>query len=163
MFGDKIFEKAAGKIEDVINLVAEEHSKETESLRVTDHLDKLKDKFRTNITEKVMETAAEKYGTDISKFARRDLERKINNDANNMLNRAVGDLRIKQATLQADMEEALDTATKEEAIEIKQAFEEKKKQVVEKFKDNVSKSVEEIVRTAGEDAVRRVETDKKKG
>ncbi|MCI5792441.1 MAG: DEAD/DEAH box helicase family protein [Lachnospiraceae bacterium] len=163
-FGEKIFSKAADKIDDILDTIqldqVEADLKEQRK-REEAYLEQLKQTFHTNVTDKVMETASEKYGSDMTKSTQNALQKKLNNDADSMLNRAFGDLRIQQATLEADMQDALDTATKEEAVEIKKTFEEKKKQVVEDFKEAVAASVEDMVKSAGEEVVRRVETDKK--
>lgn len=156
-FGEKIFSDAADQIDDILDQVATDDKKDDTSA----YLDQLKKTFHTDVTDRVIETATEKYGSDMSKSTRNSLERKLNADADNMLNRAFGDLQIKQATLETDMQEALDTATKEESKEIKREFEEKKRQIVEDFKESVSQSVEDMVKAAGEEVVRRVETDKK--
>lgn len=156
-FGDKIFGDAADKVDAILDQVTPaDKPKDTVS-----YLDKLKETFRTDVTDRVMETATQKYGSDMSKSTQNALQRKLNSDADNMLNRAFGDLQIKQATLEADMQEALDTAPKKDVEEIKKVFEEKKKQVVEEFKESVAQSVEDMVKLAGEEVVRRVETDKK--
>ena len=156
-FGEKIFSNAADKVDDILDQVMPDDK----PADTTSYLDQLKKTFRTDVTDRVMETATQKYGSDMTKSTQNALQRKLNSDADNMLNRAFGDLQIKQATLEADMQEALDTAPKKEAEEIKKAFEEKKKQVVEEFKESVAQSVEEMVKSAGEEVVRRVETDKK--
>lgn len=156
-FGDKIFGDAADKVDDILDQVMPDDKPS----KTVDYLEQLKKTFRTDVTDRVMETATQKYGSDMSKSTQNALQRKLNSDADNMLNRAFGDLQIKQATLEADLQETLDTASAKEAAEIKKTFEEKKKQVVEEFKESVARSVEDMVKSAGEEVVRRVETDKK--
>lgn len=156
-FGNKIFSDAADKVDDILNQV----TTKDEPSNDTAYLDHLKETFHSTVTDRVIETALEKYGSDMSKSTKNALERKLNSDADSMLNRAFGDLQIKQATLESDMQEELNTATKEEAVEIKKRFEEEKNKVVEDFKESVSKSVQDMVKSAGEEVVRRVETDKK--
>lgn len=157
VFGDKIFNSASDSISDILEK-AETAQKPSAEL---DYLDQLKNTFHTNITDKIMETASEKYGSDMTKSTKNRMERKLNDDADNMINRAFGTMQIRKAELEADLEVALDTATKTEAVEIKKKFEEEQKKVVEEFKETVSKQVEEMVKSAGEEVVRRVETDKK--
>lgn len=156
-FGEKIFNDAADKVDDILDrIVSETPAKDTS------YLDMLKETFHSKVTDRVMETASEKYGQDMSKSTKKALERKLNADADSMLNRAVGDLQIKQATLDADMEAAVAGAeTDEEEVIIRKEFEERKKQAVDEFKAVVSGSVDDIVKSAGEEVVRRVETDKK--
>lgn len=157
MFGEKIFGEAAERVSDILDQV----TPKDESSSTVSYLEQLKETFHSTVTDSVMETASQKYGSDMSKSTKKALERKLNLDADSMLNHAFGNLQIKQATLEADMQEELDTATKEEAVEIKKKFEEQKKKVVEEFKETVSQTVEEMVKSAGEEVVRRVETDKK--
>lgn len=160
-FGEKIFSGAADKVDDILDQVMPTDNKDDKPADATSYLDKLKETFHTNVTDRVIETATDKYGSDMSKSTKNALERKLNADADNMLNRAFGDLQIKQATLDADMQEALDTAPKAKVGEIRKQFEEAKQKVVEEFKESVSQSVEDMVKVAGEEVVRRVETDKK--
>ena len=160
-FGEKIFSDAADKVDDILDQVMPTDKKDDKLADDTTYLDKLKETFHTNVTDRVMETATDKYGSDMSKYTKNALERKLNADADNMLNRAFGDLQIKQATLDADMQEALDTAPNAKVGEIRKQFEEAKQKVVEEFKETVSQSVEDMVKAAGEEVVRRVETDKK--
>lgn len=138
-FGDKIFGDAADKVDNILGQVMPDDR----PTKTVDYLDQLKKTFRTDVTDRVMETATQKYGSDMSKSTQNALQRKLNSDADNMLTRAFSDLQIKQATLEADMQEALDTAPSKDAAEIKKAFEEKKKQVVEEFKESVAQSVED--------------------
>ena len=156
-FGDKIFSDAADKIDDILDQV----TLKDKTAEGTSYLDKLKETFHSNVTDRVIGTASEKYGSDMSKSTKNALERKLNSDGDSMLNRAFRDLQIRQAMLDTEMQEELDTATKEESVEIKKRFEEEKKKVVEDFRESVSKSVEDIVKSTEEEVIRRIETDKK--
>ncbi len=155
-FGEKIFGDVTNKVEQVLDKVT---PKDTHSDTVS-YLDVLKDTFHTDVTNRIMETASEKYGSDMSKSTKNALERKLNSEVDVMFNRAFEDLQIKKNRLESDMKDALDTATKKEAVEIKKHFAEKKEQIVEAFKETVSKSVEDMVQSAEEEVIRRVETDK---
>ena len=159
-FGKKIFSDAADKVDGILDTIVPATDADRDD---TDRiLDDLKKTFHSTVTGRVMETASEKYGSDMSKSTKNSLERKLNADADSMLNRAVGDLQIKQATLDADMEAAVAAAeTDEEEVTIRKDFEERKKKAVEDFKTAVSESVGDLVRSAGEEVVRKVETDKK--
>ena len=159
-FGEKIFTDAADRIDDILDSITPVFDKKHDDANRI--LDDLKKTFHSTITDRVMETANEKYGSDMSKSTKNTLERKLNIDADNMLARAVGDLQIKQATLDADMHEAIAMAeTDEEEVSIRKDFEDQKRKAVEDFKTAVSASVEDMVKQAGEEVVRRVETDKK--
>lgn len=157
-FGEKVYSAAAETIDDVINTIPEEQETDPEQ----QFLDQLKEKFHTDVTDQLLEKANQKYGNDMKATTQKSLERKLNADADNMLDRAFDDLKIQQATLDSEMHEAMDSASDKKAEEkIKKEFEEKKKRVVEDFKKTVSRSVDEMIHDAGEEIVRQIETDKR--
>lgn len=161
-FGDKIFNDVTDKVDTLLDeIIPTDTVKVPEMKKEISYLDKLMDTFHTNVTNRVMETASEKYGEDLTKSTKNALERKLNFDADNMLHRAFGDLQIKQATIEAEKQEALDIAPKAEVAVIEKKYEEMHKQIVADFKKTISDSVEDMVKAAGEEVVRQVETDKK--
>ena len=83
----------------------------------------------------------------------------MNSDAESMLNKAASDLKIKRNTLEAEKEEKLERASASEAAAIEKEYAEKQEQAVKEFKETVSASVESIMKEAGEEVVRKVETD----
>ena len=164
-FGEKVFGPAVDHFEDALEKFRKETSEDAgteERIKEDAYLDALKTALHTEVTEKLVEVATEKYGSEMKKSTQDSLQRKIDSDANNLLNRAVGDLKIKQATIEADMKDKIDSAkTEAEANALRKAMEEKKQEAVKEFTKSVTESVEELVRSAGEEVVRRVETDKK--
>ena len=165
-FGEKIFSVAETEIYDVLTKIPEESfgipATDREKKKEDEYLDRLKETFKTTVADRLMDSAKEKYGEDLTRSSQNALQRKITADANDMLNRAYGDLKIKQATIDTDMREALDSAkTEKEASDIQKEFQEKKEQAVKEFTAAVSQSTEELVKSAGEEVVRKVETDKK--
>ena len=159
LFGDKFFSGAVEKVDEILDTMKEEtppKEDETDAF-----LNKLKESFRSTVTGKVMETASQKYGEDMSKSARASLERKMTADADSMLTKAMGELKIKQRTLDAEKEEKLERATDAEAKVIEKEYEQKQKEAVKDFKETVSASVETLVKDAGEEVVRKVETEKR--
>ena len=157
LFGGKVFSDTMDSFEEVLKDYQEEYTAD----ETDKYLDKLKKSFHTTVTNKVMDLASDNYGKDLSKSTKNGLERKMNADADNLLHRAVGDLKIQQSTLEADREAELDRAADKDRDAINKKYDEKKKEIVEEFKQTLNDSVEEIVKKAGEDVVRNVETDKR--
>ena len=157
IFGDKIFENATDKIDDILVEVSHVETKHEEF----NYLENIKKAFKENITDKVLETATNVYGEDLKKSTKNSLERKITNDADNKIERAFGDLKIQQATIEADMQDKLEFAPKDEHDEIIKEFEDKKKKLVDDFKVDIAQTVETLVEEAGKDVVKQVEVDKK--
>lgn len=157
MFGEKIYSDAVGSFEEVL----QDYKEESTNDDTEDYLKNLKKSFKTNVTDKVMDIASDTYGKDLSKSTRNGLERKMNADADSLFHRAVGDLKIQQSTLEADREAELDRAADKDRDAINKKYDDKKKEIVEEFKQTLTDSVEDMVKKAGEDVVRSVETDKR--
>ena len=157
MFGEKIFDDAADKVDEILETIkTQTPPTDTEADKC---IDRLKESFKNTVTDRVLETASKKYGEDMSKSTRASLERKMNSDAESMLNKAASDLKIKRNTLEAEKEEKLERASASEAAAIEKEYAEKQEQAVKEFKETVSASVENIMKEAGEEVVRKVETD----
>ncbi len=157
IFGKKIFDEVPEKLRSVIDDVqAAKGAEETEPL------DYLKDVFHKEAVNMVMETAQNGYGSDLRPSDKKRLEKKLKTDADHIINKAYRDLSITNKKLEKEHEEILSFCnTDEEVKDAKQEFEEKRKAAVEAFKQTLSNSVDDFVKSAGEDVVRTVETQKK--
>lgn len=157
VFGDKIFGDVPEKLKSVIDdIQAAKDDEEAESL------DYLKDIFHKEAVSAVMETAQYGYGSDLRPSDKKRLEKKLKADSDHIINKAYGDLSIKNKKLEKEHDELLSLCNTDEDIKAaNHEFEEKKKAAVETFKQILSDSVDDFVKSAGEDVVRTVETQKK--
>lgn len=157
VFGDKIFGDVPEKLKSVIDdIQAAKDDEEAEPL------DSLKDIFHKEAVSAVMETAQYEYGSDLRPSDKKRLEKKLKADSDHIINKAYGDLSIANKKLEKEYEELLSLCGTDEDIKAaKQEFEEKKKAAVETFKQTLSNSVDDFIKSAGEDVVRTVETQKK--
>ena len=157
IFGDKIFGEVPEKLKSVIDdIQVAKDDEEAESL------DYLKDIFHKEAVNAVMETAQYGYGSDLRPFDKKRLEKKLKADSDHIINKAYGDLSITTKKLEKEREEILSFCGTDEEVEAaNQEFEEKKKAAVETFKRTLTDSVDGFVKSAGEDVVRTVETQKK--
>ncbi len=157
VFGDKIFGDVPEKLKSVIDdIQAAKDDEEAEPL------DYLKDIFHKEAVSAVMETAQYGYGSDLRPSDKKRLEKKLKADSDHIINKAYGDLSITNKKLEKEYEELLSLCDTDEDIKAaNQQFEEKKKAAVETFKQTLSNSVDDFIKSAGEDVVRTVETQKK--
>ena len=157
VFGEKIFDDVPEKLKSVIDgIQAAKDDEESEPL------DYLKDIFHKEAVSAVMETAQYGYGSDLRPSDKKRLEKKLKADSDHIINKAYGDLSITNKKLEKEHDELLSLcATENDVKAVNEEFEEKKKAAVEVFKQTLSDSVDNFVKSAGEDVVRTVETQKK--
>ncbi len=157
IFGEKIFEDVPNKLKETIESIhASEEKPEEEAL------DKLKDIFHKEAVNAVMETAQNEYGADLRKSDKNRLERKLKNDSDRMVNKAFGEYTITGNKLEKEREERLEICkTKEEIESVNQEYNKKQDEALTTLKKNLSEAADDFVKSAGEDVVRTVETQKK--
>lgn len=157
IFGEKIFEDVPNKLKETIDSIHASEEKPEE-----DALDKLKNIFHKEAVDVVMETAQHEYGADLCKSDKNRLERKLKNDSDRMVNKAFGEYTITGNKLEKEREERLETCkTKEEIESVNQEYNKKQDEALTTLKKNLSDAADDFVKSAGEDVVRTVETQKK--
>lgn len=157
VFGEKIFGDVPEKLKNVIDDI--QVAKDDDE---TEPLEHLKSIFHKEAVGAVMETAQYGYGADLRSSDKKRLEKKLKVDSDHIINKAYGDLSITNKKLEKEHEEILSLCnTDEEVKAANQEFEEKRTAAVEVFKQTLSDSVDDFVKSAGEDVVRTVETQKK--
>lgn len=157
IFGEKIFEDVPNKLKETIDSIHTSEEKPEE-----DALDKLKNIFHKEAVDVVMETAQHEYGADLRKSDKNRLERKLKNDSDRMVNKAFGEYTITGNKLEKEREERLETCkTKEEIESVNQEYNKKQDEALTTLKKNLSDAADDFVKSAGEDVVRTVETQKK--
>lgn len=162
IFGDKIFEK--GKIQEAVSDTLKNVSLSREGTKSTEDqvLENLRNTFYEKITNPVMERAKEEYGKDLSRSSQKQLEKKINAETDSVVHRAWGDLKIQQNVLESERSTKIEQArTSADREQIEQEYAKKKQQAVETFKQSITNSVDEFIKSAGETVVKTVETEKR--
>lgn len=163
LFGEKIFDNVDVKdtLTDIIDTAAEQSKKDVE-IEAQKQLEQLKKAFKEQVTKPIIDTASQKYGEDMSSRTAKKIENKINAVAESALEYEFGSYQVEQKALEADRQNEIAAATsEEEVIEINSTFDEKQKEVSEAFKERMGKTLDTMVKDAGETLVRDVETEKK--
>lgn len=157
IFGAKIYDNIGTMLTDAVQDIDAKQPKKTDET-----LEKLKDAFHQQAVKPLLDTAKTAYTGDMKKSDRDRLERKLNDRADSIVGRAMGDFSIKQKTLEDERKEMLEIcSTAAEKAEVNQEYEEKQQQAVEALKQTLSTAVEDFVQAAGAEVVRAVETQKK--
>ena len=158
VFGKKIYDKDfSDKINDAIAQI-EDAPDETDAA-----IDRLKDFVKARAVNDVVESAKVTYGDDMKASDKRQIERKLNNDADRMIDKLHGNYQIEQNKVENERLEELQNRynTKKSTEEIEEEFRIRKQAVVEKFHEELVNVIEEFVDTSAKTTVKTVETNKK--
>ncbi len=157
LFGDKIYKIEEETIEDILQK-AEEVTAPSER---DEQYNRLMETFKVGIAKPMLETAKEHYGSELSSSAQKVLERKINLNAKNEVDKIVGEYKIVQKTIDADRTNELDKVkTEAEKKDVEEKYEKKRSEAVEAFKKQLSDKVDVLVEDAGKEIVTKVMVDK---
>lgn len=161
LFGSKIFDTDAinSKFESAVeNYDDKKTEKKTEDILI----ESLSKTFKTEVTDHVMQKAAEEYGKDFSASTKKNLERKLQTETHAVVGKVVGDFQIQQNILEMERKQKLAAAaTREEMQEVNRHIDEQKKQAVETLQQTIKESVDTFIDTAGQTVVETVETEKR--
>ena len=157
LFGEKIYEQVPGMLQDAIAQVQPaEESDEDKQIQT------LKDLFHVQAVAPLIETAQQKYGSDMRPSDKKRLERRIEADSDSIINKAHGEFSIQTKKLEQERAEMLAMAeTPEDKRYIEQEIEAQKKAVADKLIQTIKDAVPDFVEHAGQEIVRTVETAKK--
>ena len=161
LFGAKIFDTDSINNQ-VADAVVNYGDKKTEIKPEDALIETLSKTFKTEVTDHVMQKAAEEYGKDLSASTKKNLERKLQTETHAVVGKAVGDFQIQQRILEKEREEKIAAATTREEIQkVNQHIEEQKQQAVETLQQTIKDSVNTFIDTAGQTVVETVETEKR--
>lgn len=162
VFGEKIYGDIEQNLIDTITTIQKENES---SHRRDEKLNALLEAFHTNITDTLVKTAKENYGSDLSKSTQQALVRKINTTADTFVKKQYGNYQISNNKLEnersKELENAKQTGNVHKIAEINTKFDEKKKEIEHNFMSSIQSEVKNVIDNAGRTIVDVVETDKK--
>lgn len=155
VFGPKIFDNVSEKFDEAISKVeVGDASKDNE-------LERLKDLFYTMAVNPIIDKAEEKYVGDIKVSEKKRLERKLNEDADRIIEKSYGDFSIKNNKIEQQRKQQLSQANSEDVKAINLEFDKQKQEAAEQLKKELADSVDNFLQSSSETVVRTVETSKK--
>ena len=132
-----------------------------------DELKTLREQFSKPIADTLMQSAKEQYGDDLRKSTQNQLERKIQETTDTVVNREYGDYTIRDHQLVKERDDKIQKAqqsgaTMTEITKIDEEYSDRRLQSYRDMVDNIHKKLhsEETVKKAAETIVETVETEK---
>ena len=163
LFGDKVYSDVDDELTKAVQDITEQHAKNPKANGLTE----LKEKFSKPIVNMVMETARQQYGRDMKKSTQNQLERKIHETTDTVVNREYGDYTIKDHQLEKERNDKIREAQKSGAsmTDISRLDDEYAKRRLKGYQDMVNNihqkiNSKETVKKAAETIVETVETEK---
>lgn len=156
VFGEKVYADIGQALVDNVNKITAE-TPET----FDDELEKLKQIFKTQAVDPIIETASQKYSEELKPAERKRLEKKIKQNADSEINKVSGDFRIKNNLIESERKKALENCTYSEVDDINAEFDRQKKEIADKLKQDLSESIDKFVQSSGEEVVSTIETHKR--
>ncbi|SCW41537.1 Superfamily II DNA or RNA helicase [Lachnospiraceae bacterium C10] len=158
VFGEKIYDQDfSTKINDAFNHIEKTPNETDETIN------RLKAFVKDRAVKDVVKTAKEKYGDDMKASDKKQIERKLNSDADRIIDKLHGNYQIEQNVIEnqrvAEMQMRYETGKTSE--EIDEEFNQKKQEVAEKFQEDLKNAIQEFVDTSTQTTVKTVETKKR--
>ena len=167
LFGDKVY----ADVEDQLAAAVEEIQKNVEMTPnpKKDELKELRDRFAKPIADTLIGSAKEQYGRDLRKSTQNQLERKIQETTETVVNREYGDYVIRDNQLIKECNDRIyeaqnSGASMAEITKIDEEYSAKRMQGYRDMVDNIKEKLhsDETVKKAAETIVETVETEKLK-
>lgn len=157
LFGEKIYESIPNKLNDVIsdiNMVRNSTEYSAEKLKQTLH---------TEAVKTIIDMAKEEYASDMRSSTRNQIERKLKEETDSLVNKAFGNYKIEANTIEKERQDALDNriAAHKSEEEVNQEFDQRQEEAASKLQETLNTSISDFVKSASEDVVRTIETSKK--
>ncbi len=154
LFGDKIY-KIEEEMASAINLVKESSDGDDNAT-----FNALKEKFKTNVINTIVETAKTNYGSDIKISDEKQMTRDLSHESEKQLNQKFSDYTIDKNTIEAERTDALKerfTSGKTET-EINKEYDERRKKAVEILQQGLKDVAENFTKEAAKEVVKTIET-----
>ena len=165
LFGEKVYTE----VEDQLSAAVEEIQKNVEKTPnpKKEELKTLREQFSKPIADTLMDSARAQYGNDLRKSTQNQLERKIQETTDTVVNREYGDYTIRDHQLVKERDERIQEAQKSgaamaEITQIDEVYEKRRLQSYHDMVKNIDEKLrsEETVKKAAETIVETVETEK---
>ena len=156
VFGDKIYDLTV-QVQDTMLQIERTPDSSQKAI------DKLKEAVKQGAVKAVVETAQSTYGSDMKAIDKRQIESKLNHEADRLIDRLHTNYEIERNILEqhrvAEQQTRFESGKSSE--EIDKEFEQKQKEVMEKFNEELITAIQDFAKESTKETVKTVETKKK--
>ena len=126
-------------------------------------LNRLKEFVKLHAVKDVVDTAQSSYGTDMKASDKKQIESKLNSDADRIIDKLHGNFQIEQNVLESQRVEEMQNRHEsgKTSEQIEEEFKQKKQESIEKFEEDLKTAIQEFTESSTKTTVQTVETKKK--
>lgn len=127
-------------------------------------IDRLKELVKKGAVKPVIETAQISYGSDMKASDKKQIEAKLNHEADKMVDKLHTNYVIKKKVIEQQRVKAQQDRDKtgKTSTEIDREFSQKQKDAIEKFNEELAAAIQDFTKESSQETVRTVEIKKKK-
>ena len=142
----------------------QEHTEAMDQLsKVQKAIDKLKEAVKQSAVKAVVDTAQSTYGSDMKAADKRQIESKLNHEADRMIDKLHTNYEIERNVIEnqrvAEQQARYETGKTSEQID--KEFEQKQKVAMEKFNEELTTAISDFAKESTKETVKTIETKKK--
>lgn len=156
VFGDKIYDLTV-QVQDTMLQIERTPDSSQKAI------DRLKEAVKQGAVKAVLETAQSTYGSDMKATDKRQIESKLNHEADRLIDKLHTNYEIERNILEqhrvAEQQTRFESGKSSE--EIDKEFEQKQKEVMEKFNEELITAIQDFAKESTKETVKTVETKKK--
>lgn len=155
LFGKKIFEDIPEKVNDIItnmNIIKKEK---------IDSVTQLKEVFHKEAVKTILDTAKEEYVSDMKTSDKNQMERKLKDESDHLINKVFSNYTIEKNTIEKERVDALSNCVNENSeYKVNLEFDKRQEEAAFRLQETLNESIHDFVKAASEEVVRTVETNK---
>ena len=156
IFGNKIYDMTA-KVQDTMAQIEKIPDKAQKAI------DKLKDAVKQSAVKTVVDTAQSAYGSEMKAADKRQIESKLNYEADRMIDKLHTSYEIERKVIEnqriAEQKNRYESGKSAEQID--KEFEQKQKEVIAKFNEELTTAISDFAKESTKETVKTVETRKR--
>lgn len=156
VFGDKIYDLTV-QVQDTMLQIERTPDSSQKAI------DKLKEAVKQGAVKAVVETAQFNYGSDMKAADKKQIESKLNHEADRLIDKLHTNYEIERNILEqhrvAEQQTRFESGKSSE--EIDKEFEQKQKEIMEKFNEELTTAIQDFAKESTKETVKTVETKKK--
>ena len=156
VFGDKIYD-VTSQVQETMTQMEQAPDKAQKAI------DKLKEAVKQSAVKAVVDTAQSTYGSDMKAADKRQIESKLNHEADRMIDKLHTNYEIERNVIEnqrvAEQQARYETGKTSEQID--KEFEQKQKVAMEKFNEGLTTAIFDFAKESTKETVKTIETKKK--
>ena len=156
VFGDKIYDMTS-QVQETMTQMEQAPDKAQKAI------DKLKEAVKQSAVKAVVDTAQSTYGSDMKAVDKRQIESKLNHEADRMIDKLHTNYEIERNVIEnqrvAEQQARYETGKTSEQID--KEFEQKQKVAMEKFNEELTTAISDFAKESTKETVKTIETKKK--